>query len=170
MVSEAGGVVLVPSAGTVDAALFGSASPGLTGDGELAIVTFRALRDGDPALRLASTIARDADNHPVTLGATSAPPPVVPSVTLLGPVFPNPTQGQLDVSFSLARDAHVSVAVLDVAGRVVRHLDDGMRSAGLHVVLWDGRDGSGRAAPSGFYIVRFEAGEIRQTRRVQLIR
>jgi flagellar hook assembly protein FlgD len=89
---------------------------------------------------------------------------------LLGPVFPNPFRGSLNVSFSLARPVRATVVVYDLAGRAVRHLDDGMREAGTHVLTWDGRLDAGSQAPAGLYLVRFQAGEVRQTRRVQLIR
>uniref|UniRef100_A0A832I353 DUF4082 domain-containing protein n=1 Tax=Eiseniibacteriota bacterium TaxID=2212470 RepID=A0A832I353_UNCEI len=170
MLLAAGGVALSPRPGTVDAAVLGATGPGLAGDGELAVVTFRARADGEPAVRLAEAKARDAANQPVALGAPARPRPAPPATTALGAVFPNPFRGTLNVSFSLAREARVRVTVFDLAGRVVRRVEDGPRPAGFHVVTWDGRAETGRAAPSGVYVVRFESGEIVQTRRVQLIR
>jgi len=38
------------------------------------------------------------------------------------------------------------------------------------VVQWDGRDGHGRAAAAGVYILKLEAAEVQQTRRIQLLR
>lgn len=123
-----------------------------------------------PGVRLAGSLARDAQNHPVTLGSDSPRPPAVPGATLLGAVFPNPFRGSLSVSFTLARESRARLAVFDLAGRVVRHLEDGARPAGFHVVTWDGRGDTGAAVPAGFYLVRFEAGEVVQTRRVQVVR
>jgi flagellar hook assembly protein FlgD len=85
-------------------------------------------------------------------------------------VFPNPFQGSLNVSFSLAREARVRIEIFDLAGRVVRHLEDGPRPAGAHIATWDGSGDAGVGLSPGSYIVRFESGEIRQNRRVQLIR
>ncbi|MFI5372707.1 MAG: FlgD immunoglobulin-like domain containing protein, partial [Candidatus Eisenbacteria bacterium] len=170
LLNAAGGLLLVPSPGIIDAAVLGSAVSGFLGDGELAQVRFRATRDGDPRVRLSSSVARDAGNRTVNLGVASVPPPVVVYETGLGVVFPNPFQGNLNISFALARDTHASIVVYDVAGRAVRHLDEGTRPAGFHVVTWDGRGDGGNAAPAGIYIVRFDAGEVRQNRRVQLIR
>jgi hypothetical protein len=154
----------------VDAAVLGSSSAGLTGEGELVTISFRALRDGAPAVRLDRALARDAANRAVTLGAGAPPAPPVRYATALGKVFPSPFHGALSVSFSLAAETPVRLVVFDLAGRVVRHLEDGARPAGLHVVTWDGRNDAGRAASAGLYILRFEAGGVRQTRRVQLIR
>jgi hypothetical protein len=170
LLTSAGGVAFAPRPGTVDAAVLGTGVLGLAGRGDIAVVTFRALRDGDPAVRLASVRARDGANRPVTLGGPGPDAPAAPRTTLLGPVFPNPFRGSLNVSFSLARSARTTVVVYDLAGRAVRHLDDGMREAGTHVLTWDGRLDAGSQAPAGLYLVRFQAGEVRQTRRVQLIR
>jgi hypothetical protein len=168
---DAGGVAMAPRPGTVDLAVLGASSPGLTGDGVVATVRFRALRDGEPRVRLAEVRARDAGNRPVSLGTTTtAAAPVVPHTTALGAVFPNPFHASLNVSFALARESRVRVTVYDLAGRVVRHVEDGPRTAGFHVVSWDGRADAGSPAPSGVYMIRFETGEVVQTRRVQLVR
>ena len=38
--------------------------------------------------------------------------------------------------------------------RIIRDLDDGVRSAGEHEVVWDGRDAHGRDVRSGVYFYR----------------
>src|SRR4029453_17218742 len=55
-----GGVVLSPQPGTVDAALLGVRTPGILGDGDVASITFRVLRQGAAAIRLAHVIPRAA--------------------------------------------------------------------------------------------------------------
>jgi hypothetical protein len=169
MLAAAGGVALAPEPGTVDVAVLGARTTGLTGEGVLAVVSFRALRDGDPGIRLGSAIARDAANRPVALGEPTGGGTPVVHTTRLGPVFPNPFRGALNVSFSLARDTRTSVVVYDLAGRAVRHLENGVRVAGSHVITWDGRLDAGSQAPAGVYVIRFQAGDVQQTRRVQLI-
>ena len=85
-------------------------------------------------------------------------------------MFPNPFQGALNISFSLAREASVKIVVFDLAGRVVRRLEEGTRPAGTHLVTWDGRADAGHPAAAGLYVVRLETGGMRQSRRVQRIR
>lgn len=170
MLAAAGGIVLSPRPGIVDAAVFGERSRGLSGDGELAVVTYRARRDGDPLVRISGTDARDGANRPVTLGATAPPAPPVVHTTQLGPVFPNPFRSSLNVMFTLARETRAIIVVYDLAGRAVRHVEDGVRPPGVHVSTWDGRGDAGQRVPAGMYVVQFEAGAFRQVRRVQLIR
>ena len=47
---------------------------------------------------------------------------------------------------------------------------DGVREAGSHSVLWEGRDDSGRPLPSGVYLYRLRAGEFVQARKMLLLR
>lgn len=166
----AGGVAFSPRPGTVDAAVLGAAGDGLAGGGDLVVVRLRALKDGSPGVSLVSADARDRDNRPVALGAAALAPPAAPAATALGVIFPNPFRGELHIAYTLARGGHVRINVYDLAGRVVRRVEDGPRPAGFHVDVWDGRADGGRAAPPGMYLVRFETGEVKQTRRVQLVR
>jgi hypothetical protein len=170
LLAGAGGVAFSPRPGTVDAAVLGAAGDGLAGGGDLVVVRLRALKDGPPGVSLASADARDRDNRPVALGDAALAPPAAPGATTLGVIFPNPFRGELHIAYTLARGGYVKISVYDLAGRVVRRVEDGPRPAGFHVNVWDGRADGGRAAPPGMYLVRFEAGEVEQTRRVQLVR
>jgi len=62
----------------------------------------------------------------------------------------------------------VSLKVLDVLGREVATLVNEIRSAGTHVVQWDGRDESGHTLPSGVYLFSLRAGPLVTTRKAIL--
>ena len=64
----------------------------------------------------------------------------------------------------------MEVSIYHVAGRLVRALPFEQRSAGDRLVEWDGRDGAGRAMPSGIYLVRLEAEGLTASRKVTLAR
>ena len=49
-------------------------------------------------------------------------------------------------------------------------LVDGQMSAGVHSVVWDGKDSHGRAVASGAYIYRLRSNEGVETRRMTLLR
>ncbi len=163
-----GSMVLSSGPGNVDAALLG-AGPGLAGSGEVARVTFRVKAQGDPALALASLTARDANNDPVAVaGANDGTVRV--SRTALGFAFPNPFADAVGLQLSLRAAGPATVAVFDVAGRRVRTLVQGVQPAGARVVTWDGRDDNGVRMAPGAYLVRLEAGTLRETRPVRLVR
>ena len=60
----------------------------------------------------------------------------------------------------------------DARGRRVRSLDagSGALEAGLHRVIWDGKDDLGAAAPAGLYFVRVETNEAFATGKLVRVR
>ena len=49
-------------------------------------------------------------------------------------------------------------------------LVDRRLTAGVHEVLWDGRDDAGRLTGSGVYFCHMEAGAFRQSRAMTILR
>ncbi len=92
-----------------------------------------------------------------------------PVARLLAP-GPNPFNPSTSLRYELFRNAHVEVAVHDIAGRRLRVLVDGYLEAGSHAVNWDGRDARGHALASGVYLCSLRAEGLRATRRVVLIK
>ncbi|MEQ1834133.1 MAG: putative Ig domain-containing protein [Candidatus Eisenbacteria bacterium] len=153
------GVVLSARAATFDAALLGARSVGLQGGGELARVTFRALRAGDPVVRLARVQARDGANRPLAASELAfGLEPSLPARTLLLAPSPNPAQGATQLGFALAREAQAELAIHAVDGRRVRVLARGTFAAGSHRFTWDGRDDAQHDVAPGLYFVRLDTG------------
>ncbi len=113
-------------------------------------------------------------NLNVTAVFTDSPSSVAASasqpVYALAPNAPNPFNPATTLRFSIAEAGAVRLAVYDVNGRWVRTLVDGHRTAGRHVVIWDGRDDAGRAMASGVYISRLTTRNGALTRRLTLVR
>jgi hypothetical protein len=84
----------------------------------------------------------------------------------LEPNHPNPFRGTTSISYSLAEPAELSLRVYDVAGRLVRTLDEGTRSAGTRTVQWNGRDDAGQPVAPGIYFYEMRAGEWARTRKM----
>ncbi|MBU1701143.1 MAG: hypothetical protein KJ927_08510 [Candidatus Eisenbacteria bacterium] len=90
----------------------------------------------------------------------------VPSATRLFHTRPNPAVSQARLSFSLSNEAAkgpVSLALMDVSGRRVRTLIDGLRPVGMNQVVWDGRDDHGRSVTPGIYFAKLQSmdGEVK---------
>jgi flagellar hook assembly protein FlgD len=65
----------------------------------------------------------------------------------------------------------VRVVIYNALGQEIRTLVDGFHGAGVHTVLWDGRDADGRDVSSGVYVYRLEVvGEYVDGRRMTLAR
>ncbi len=67
---------------------------------------------------------------------------------------PNPFNPETEVAIESDRPREVRAAVHDAAGALVRVLFSGGVSGGRTVFRWDGRDETGREAPSGRYFCR----------------
>lgn len=83
---------------------------------------------------------------------------------------PNPFSPRTEIRFQLPRTGRATLAIYDVAGRLVSTLVDGELAAGPHVVTWDGLDRERNAASSGIYFYRLMSGEESSIRRMQLLR
>lgn len=84
------------------------------------------------------------------------PPTEAPLDVRLG-VRNNPSRNDQWIEAASPLSGPQDLRVFDPAGRAIRRLDSGFRSAGTRSVPWDGRDDSGRKVSPGIYRVRFEA-------------
>jgi hypothetical protein len=82
----------------------------------------------------------------------------------------NPVSGPTRLRFGLPEAGQVRLRVVDVSGRVVSTLVDGVRPAGLYEVLWNGRDASGRSISSGIYFIQLLTPKGRLTERVVVLK
>jgi hypothetical protein len=69
---------------------------------------------------------------------------------------PSPVRDRTQLRFSLPQDGRMRLSVLDVSGRVVRVLADGLYRRGVHSTTWDGRAATGGIASNGVYVYRLE--------------
>ena len=93
-----------------------------------------------------------------------------PTTLSLAQNYPNPFNSRTRIRYSLPKAGAVRLEVFDLLGRRVALLNEGRAAAGAHSVAWDGLDGSGRAAASGVYFYRLEAGDASLTRKLLLLR
>ena len=83
------------------------------------------------------------------LGFVDAGSPTVSSRPLLA--RPNPTSANVSFAFDLEREGRVSLALFDLAGRMIANLGDARYAAGPHVMPWDGIDARGQRVARGLY-------------------
>ena len=83
-------------------------------------------------------------------------------------LVPNPSTGPVEVEFTVTREAHVRLTVLDLQGRQLALLADGVYPPGRYPKPWNGTTASGRARP-GLYFVRLEWPGGSTTRRLAMI-
>jgi len=111
------------------------------------------------------------ESAPASAGTvTGTDPPAMPKAFALYQNVPNPFNPTTRIRFDLPEAADVRLAVYNVNGQVIRVLADAEMPAGAREVMWDGRDAKGRAAASGIYFYRIDAGRFTQTRKMILLR
>jgi hypothetical protein len=131
-------------------------------------VTFIATDHGSPAL--ADTEQTDitvVDVVGVADGDGDEPRSVA---QYLGQNCPNPFRSTTTIQYGLVAPTLVRLDTYDVRGALVRRLVNESVPAGHHRAIWDGRDERGHRVGSGIYFCRLEAGELRETRRMVLLR
>jgi len=75
-----------------------------------------------------------------------------PAQTLL--VYPNPFRSKVTFAVRSKSKSDLEIRIYDVSGRLVRKLDPPHPSGRHWILRWDGRDRSGRVAPTGIYFYR----------------
>ncbi len=149
----------------VNVAVMGQGN-GFDGTGDLFIVTTsRAIA----ASSLEITV-RGHDNSEIQVSLDESSGVVTPRVFALRANHPNPFNPKTKISFSLPEAQDVRLNVYAIDGSKVATLINEVRNAGLHEVIWSGRDEAGQAVASGTYFYRIEAGPHSQVRKMTLMK
>jgi hypothetical protein len=93
-----------------------------------------------------------------------------PVATRLAQNIPNPFNPSTSIQFTMEAREHVTIAVYDANGALIRTLVDEVRSAGVNDVSWDGRDARGNTMSSGVYFCRMTAGGKSESRKMTLLK
>jgi hypothetical protein len=110
---------------------------------------------------------------PVTIFYQSvSTPPVIPTVTALNNVYPNPFNPVAFIPYSIekGRTDQVRIHVYNSRGQIVRTLIDKPHSEGNYQLQWDGRDASGNECATGVYFVRMIVGKDSFLRKAVLVK
>ena len=84
---------------------------------------------------------------------------------------PNPFNSSTTIRFSVQRQVDLHLEIVDVRGRKIRTLVNGVHESGGFEVVWDGCDKAGSAVASGVYYIRLQdGGRLIQVRSIVLIR
>jgi hypothetical protein len=93
-----------------------------------------------------------------------------PLTHVLEGASPNPFNPVTKMVYGLPFEGRVALRVYNVAGKLVRVLQDGVKEAGYHVAVWDGRDDRGEAVASGVYFARMEAEGFEDSAKMVLLK
>jgi hypothetical protein len=90
---------------------------------------------------------------------------VIPSEFSLSPNFPNPFNPTTSIRFSIGKDSYVTLDIFDMLGCKVQTILSENKPSGIYQVSF-----SGDGLPSGTYMVRMQADNFREIRKIILIK
>jgi hypothetical protein len=135
------------------------------GDGYLGAMRFSG--SGIEQVVVYDFVLMDAHGRLNYLGTPSG---IEDGATILRPhlyaAMPNPFFDRSSIRYQIPTRRKVRIEVYDVGGRQVRSLVDRVVAAGVHEVLWDGRDRRGHPVASGVYLLRLDTERFEQTRKI----
>ncbi len=153
------GAILFEFDGAVGASLLASNMEMMTNDNKVLVWS----RNGNSienaevlsfsGAELTSVTAVDRDSRELGTAITVR---MTPTAFALHAAYPNPFNPFVNLSFSMPEAASYSLSIYNVAGQLVRSYE-GMGTAGLNVVTWDGKDNAGNEVSSGVYFYKLMA-------------
>lgn len=99
----------------------------------------------------------------------------IPTCTELLQNWPNPFNPETWIPFKLKEESDVAITIYDINGRVIRTLDLGHVSAGIHntkskAAYWNGTNDVGEHVASGIYFYRLQAGNFSALRKMAILK
>lgn len=94
----------------------------------------------------------------------------LPTAYALEQNYPNPFNPTTTINFALPKAGKVDVTVYNLLGQQVNNLVTGDMPAGVHSVVWDGRNQDGQSVSSGIYFYKITAGDFSQTKKMMMLK
>ncbi len=88
----------------------------------------------------------------------------------LCPNYPNPFNLETKIEFILHKNGTVKIEIYDLEGKKVAELLHEEKSAGIHIIPWNGKNYDGDMVTSGFYIYQIEFEGVRLSRKMLVIK
>ncbi|MBC8320954.1 MAG: T9SS type A sorting domain-containing protein [Bacteroidetes bacterium] len=117
--------------------------------------------DNIPDKTLAEAAAAAKDMHETTSIFN-------PKSIALG-VFPNPSNGNTNISFSLKNEGNVSIKVYNATGQLVYNIEREFK-AGDNSVRWNSESNTGVEVISGYYFVKVTSGNLSSIQKLVLVK
>jgi len=115
--------------------------------------------------------ARDSDKNIIatsslTVTTLSSPDVFIPYHNLF-----HPLKGEkVSVYYELNQTNLVKIKLYDLLGELVKELVNDDKPAGKYWIEWDGKDDSGRQCPAGVYIIQIQAGDLKDAKKIILVK
>ena len=95
---------------------------------------------------------------------------VLPYKFVLHQNYPNPFNPITSLRYDLPNDGLVNITIYDMMGRVVKTLVNSSQKAGYKSVQWNATNDRNESVSAGLYLYTIQAGELRQTKKMLLLK
>ena len=95
---------------------------------------------------------------------------VLPYKFVLHQNYPNPFNPITSLRYDLPNDGLVNITIYDMMGRIVKTLVNSSQTAGFKSVQWNATNDRNEPVSAGLYLYTIQAGELRQTRKMVLLK
>jgi hypothetical protein len=106
-------------------------------------------------------------NSPITIEVNNnGTPAVIPDLTSLQTVYPNPFLSTATIKFGLKAADRVSIEIYNIKGQLVNKLFTGIKDAGNFDILWDGCDMNKVRCAAGVYYIMMNTSSTHTIRKI----
>ena len=84
--------------------------------------------------------------------------------------YPNPFNPSTTILYNLSSDELISFEIFNLNGKKVRTLANEYQNSGPNKVIWNADDNHGRKVPAGIYLYSLIAGNVKQTKKMLLVK
>ena len=136
----------------------------INNDGKMVKLKFRKLSD-EGIIRLNSVIVNE-----VEINVINDISKLLPATYGLSQNYPNPFNSETIIKYQLPEASKVEISIYNILGQRVRTLVFTHKEAGYYHVKWNGKNNSGETVASGIYVVKMEAVNYFNARKIIYLR
>jgi glucuronoarabinoxylan endo-1,4-beta-xylanase len=114
--------------------------------------------DNVDTTKIYSAVTDDLGYYQIGLPTPIEPKNNLPADFQLAQNYPNPFSSSTAIPYNVNKQSDIKVTIYDILGREVRQFRIGFQTAGVHKILWDGRNSIGQKVSNGIYLYKLQAG------------
>ena len=105
-----------------------------------------------------------------TVGVAEAPNSGIPKEFVLFQNYPNPFNPVTTFQYQLPKTEHVLLTIYNIRGQKVQTLVNEVKQPGSYKIEWNGKNSYSLEVGTGLYVVRMEAGEFIESKKILLMK
>jgi len=84
--------------------------------------------------------------------------------------YPNPFNPSTQITFTIAKESHVSLDIYNILGEHIKNLTSKIYAPGNYRLTWDGTNNSGRQVAGGIYVYKLSSDYFTDAKKMMLLK